>query len=87
MLTLDKQNALNVPVARWVWILQTLPAIVFGLSTRLRGRDRHRGADLRLPGAEVGNGTDISATGDYFAEVGDPGVETTVTEQRPIPCI
>ena len=34
VLTLDKQNALNFQLLGGVWILQTLPAIVFGLFTR-----------------------------------------------------
>ena len=34
MLTLDKQNALNFQLLGGVWILQTLPSIVFGLFTR-----------------------------------------------------
>ena len=34
MLALDKQNALNFQLLGGVWILQTLPAIVFGLFTR-----------------------------------------------------
>src|SRR5918912_1066848 len=33
VLTLDKQNALNFQLLGGVWILQTLPAIVFGLFT------------------------------------------------------
>ena len=34
VLTLDKQNALNFQLLGGIWILQTLPAIVFGLFTR-----------------------------------------------------
>ncbi|MFP5283476.1 MAG: sodium:solute symporter, partial [Actinomycetes bacterium] len=34
VLLLDKQNALNFQLLGGVWILQTLPAIVFGLFTR-----------------------------------------------------
>ena len=34
VLALDKQNALNFQLLGGVWILQTLPAIVFGLFTR-----------------------------------------------------
>jgi solute:Na+ symporter, SSS family len=34
--------------------------------------------------ANVGNGTDITSQGDYFADLGDPGVEARVTEERPI---
>ncbi|HEY5821938.1 MAG TPA: sodium:solute symporter [Propionibacteriaceae bacterium] len=34
VLTLDKQNALNFQLLGGVWILQTLPSIVFGLFTR-----------------------------------------------------
>ena len=34
VLTLDKQNALNFQLLGGLWILQTLPAIVFGLFTR-----------------------------------------------------
>ena len=32
----------------------------------------------------VGNGTDITKGADYFADIGDPGVEATVAEERPI---
>jgi hypothetical protein len=45
-LTLDKQNALNFQLLGGVWILQTLPAIVFGLFTRWF----HRCAADRLGG-------------------------------------
>jgi SSS family solute:Na+ symporter len=34
VLTLDKQNAINFQLLGGIWILQTLPAIVFGLYTR-----------------------------------------------------
>ena len=34
VLTLDRQNAINFQLLGGVWILQTLPAIVFGLFTR-----------------------------------------------------
>ena len=34
VLTLDKQNAINFQLLGGVWILQTFPAIVFGLYTR-----------------------------------------------------
>jgi solute:Na+ symporter, SSS family len=34
VLTLDKQNALNFQLLGGIWILQTFPAIVFGLYTR-----------------------------------------------------
>ena len=34
MLTLDKQNAINFQLLGGIWILQTFPAIVFGLYTR-----------------------------------------------------
>ena len=34
VLTLDKQNALNFQLLGGIWILQTLPSIVFGLFTR-----------------------------------------------------
>src|SRR6185503_7443915 len=34
VLTLDKQNAINFQLLGGIWILQTFPAIVFGLYTR-----------------------------------------------------
>ena len=34
VLLLDKQNALNFQLLGGIWILQTLPSIVFGLFTR-----------------------------------------------------
>ena len=34
VLTLDKQNAINLQLLGGIWILQTLPAVVFGLYTR-----------------------------------------------------
>ena len=34
VLTLDKQNAINFQLLGGIWILQTLPSIVFGLYTR-----------------------------------------------------
>ncbi len=34
VLTMDKQNAINFQLLGGIWILQTLPAIVFGLYTR-----------------------------------------------------
>ncbi|HWI01844.1 MAG TPA: sodium:solute symporter, partial [Propionibacteriaceae bacterium] len=139
VLLLDRQNALNFQLLGGVWILQTFPAIVFGLFTRWF----HRWALLIgwaagmaygtivaygfctqcttrpfanslavVPGLaragyigltallvnvvvavvltfvfralKVGNGTDITETNDYFADLGDPGVETRVTEERPI---
>ena len=33
---------------------------------------------------KLGNGTDITRQADYFADIGDPGVETQVSEDRPI---
>ncbi|HEY0240477.1 MAG TPA: sodium:solute symporter [Friedmanniella sp.] len=139
VLTLDKQNALNFQLLGGLWILQTLPAIVFGLFTRWF----HRWALLAgwavgmvygtvvayggctacttrpfanslaiVPGlgdagyigitalalnvfvtvvltailnaARVSNGTDITSQSDYFADLGDPEVQPTVTEAAPI---
>ena len=34
VLTLDKQNAINFQLLGGIWVLQTFPAIVFGLYTR-----------------------------------------------------
>jgi len=139
VLTLDKQNALNFQLLGGLWILQTLPAIVFGLFTRWFHRwallagwavgmiygtvvayggctacsTRPFGNSLALvPGlgdagyigitalalnifvavvlsavlraARVSNGTDITSQSDYFADLGDPAVESTVSEHRPI---
>jgi SSS family solute:Na+ symporter len=139
VLTLDKQNALNFQLLGGVWILQTLPAIVFGLFTRWFHRwalligwaagmvygtvvaygfctactTRPFGNSLAVvPGLEragyigltalavnlvvlvaltavfralkVHNGTDITRPADYFADLGDPQVQATVSEDRPI---
>jgi hypothetical protein len=35
-------------------------------------------------GLKVNNGTDITRTSDYFADIGDPRVEATVSEEKPI---
>ncbi len=139
VLTLDKQNALNFQLLGGIWILQTLPSIVFGLFTRWF----HRWALLAgwaagmlygtitafggctacstrpfanslavVPGLgnagyigltslalnivvtvvltavlnamKVNNGTDLTQQADYFADIGDPGVQQVVTEERPI---
>jgi SSS family solute:Na+ symporter len=139
VLTLDKQNALNFQLLGGVWILQTLPSIVFGLFTRWF----HRWALLAgwavgmvygtvtayggctacqtrpfanslavVPGLgdagyigltafalnvivlvvvtavlralKVNNGTDLTQQSDYFADIGDPGVEPVVLETKPI---
>ena len=139
VLTLDKQNALNFQLLGGLWILQTLPAIVFGLFTRWFHRwallagwavgmiygtfvayggctacsTRPFANSLALvPGfgdagyigitalalnvfvavvlsavlraARVPNGTDITSQSDYFADLGDPAVEASVSEHRPI---
>jgi solute:Na+ symporter, SSS family len=34
--------------------------------------------------AKVNNGTDITSHEDYFADIGDPGVQPRVTEEKPI---
>ena len=34
VLTMDKQNAINFQLLGGIWILQTLPSVVFGLYTR-----------------------------------------------------
>ena len=139
VLTLDKQNALNFQLLGGVWILQTLPSIVFGLFTRWFHRwalligwavgmtygtvvaygfctactTRSFGNSLAVVplleragyigltafvinvlvtvlltlvfrALKVGNGTDITKGSDYFADIGDPGVEATVAEEKPI---
>jgi SSS family solute:Na+ symporter len=139
VLTLDNQNALNFQLLGGVWILQTLPAIVFGLFTRWFHRwalligwavgmvygtviaygfctactARPFGNSLAVVpllgdagyigltalaanvivavvltaafrAAKVGNGTDITSQADYFADVGDPGVQARVSEEKPI---
>jgi solute:Na+ symporter, SSS family len=33
---------------------------------------------------KVGNGTDITKESDYFADIGDPGVQARVSEEKPI---
>ena len=139
VLTLDRQDALNFQLLGGVWILQTLPSIVFGLFTRWF----HRWALLigwaagmiygtvtaygfctacstrpfanslavvpvlekagyigltafvvnllvtialtaLFRALKLGNGTDITRQADYFADVGDPGVEPRVSEHDPI---
>ncbi|SEQ29561.1 monocarboxylate uptake permease MctP [Microlunatus flavus] len=139
VLTLDKQNALNFQLLGGLWILQTLPAIVFGLFTRWFHRwallagwavgmiygtvvayggctactTRPFGNSLAkvpllgdvgyigltalalnvvvavvlsalLNAARVSNGTDITVQSDYFADLGDPKVESVVDAHRPI---
>jgi SSS family solute:Na+ symporter len=139
VLTLDKQNALNFQLLGGVWILQTLPAVVFGLFTRWFHRwalligwaagmtygtvvaygfctactTRPFGNSLAVVpwleragyigltalvvnvvvtvaltavfrGLKVDNGTDITQTSDYFADIGDPRVEAIVSEEKPI---
>jgi SSS family solute:Na+ symporter len=139
VLLLDKQNALNFQLLGGVWILQTLPSIVFGLFTRWFHRwallagwavgmlygtitayggctactTRPFGNSLAVvPGLEragyigltalvinvavavlltvafralkVNNGTDITTQFDYFADIGDPRVQATVSEESPI---
>ena len=37
-----------------------------------------------LRALKVGNGTDITVQSDYFADVGDPGVQRTVDESQPV---
>jgi solute:Na+ symporter, SSS family len=39
---------------------------------------------LVLRALKVGNGTDITVQSDYFADVGDPGVQRTVDESQPV---
>ncbi len=139
VLTLDKQNALNFQLLGGVWILQTLPSIVFGLFTRwfhrwallagwavgmIYGTTTAYGSCTQcssrpfanslavvpglgdagyigltafvlnvvvvvvltavLRGLKVGNGTDITVQADYFADLGDPGVEAEVAEHKPV---
>ena len=140
VLTLDKQNALNFQLLGGVWILQTLPSIVFGLFTRwfhrwalligwaagmiygtvtaygfctacttrpfgnslavvpvletgrvhradrVRGQPRGHGrADRRLPGPQASATAPTSPRqADYFADIGDPGVEPAISEDRPV---
>jgi len=139
VLMLDKQNALNFQLLGGVWILQTLPAIVFGLFTRwfhrwalligwavgmtygtvvaygfctlcstrpfanalavtpLIERAGYIGLTafvvnvvvavlltLVFRALKVGNGTDITQTDDYFADLGDPDVAARVAVDKPI---
>jgi SSS family solute:Na+ symporter len=139
VLFLDRQNALNFQLLGGVWILQTLPSIVFGLFTRwfhrwalfagwaagmiygtvvaygsctlcatrpfanalavvpLLGKAGYIGLTafvvnvlvavvltLILRAAKVSNGTDLTAQSDYFADLGDPGVQRTVEESQPM---
>ena len=139
VLTLDKQNALNFQLLGGVWILQTLPSIVFGLFTRwfhrwallagwaagmiygtvvaygyctacttrsfgnslaivpMLGRAGYIGLTafaINLVVAivltavfraiKLDNGTDITTQSDYFADIGDPGVQPVVAEDKPI---
>ncbi len=139
VLFLDKQNALNFQLLGGVWILQTLPSIVFGLFTRwfhrwallagwavgmiygtavsygfctqctLRpfanslsvvpgiGQAGYIGLTalalnvvvvvaitVVMRGLKVSNGSDLTVPADYFADVGDPGVQRTVDESRPV---
>lgn len=139
VLLLDKQNALNFQLLGGVWILQTLPSLVFGLFTRWFHRwallagwavgmlygtvtayggctacsTRAFGNSLAIvPGLgragyigltalainlvvlvvgtailralKVGNGSDITAQSDYFADVDDPGVVPELDVHEPI---
>jgi SSS family solute:Na+ symporter len=139
VLFLDRQNALNFQLLGGVWILQTLPSIVFGLFTRwfhrwallagwaagmiygtvvaygsctqcatrpfanalavvpLLGKAGYIGLTafvvnvlvavvltLVLRAAKVSNGTDLTVQSDYFADLGEPGVQRTVEESQPI---
>ncbi|HET7475659.1 MAG TPA: sodium:solute symporter [Dermatophilaceae bacterium] len=136
---LDKQNALNFQLLGGVWILQTLPAIVFGLFTRwfhrwallagwvvgmVYGTSTAYGSCTActvrpfanslavVPGLgqagyigltslalnvivavvltfvftamKLSNGTDITAQADYFADIGDPGVERVLDQRTPV---
>jgi SSS family solute:Na+ symporter len=130
VLTLDKQNAINFQLLGGIWILQTFPAIVFGLYTRWFHRwallvgwavgmvygtvaayhvaspaTAHFGGSLAnipvigklgyiamtafvlnlvvaavlsvvLSALKVAPGEDATIRGDYFADAGDPRVET-----------
>src|SRR6478609_7014235 len=139
VLFLDRQNALNFQLLGGVWILQTLPAIVFGLFTKwfhrwalllgwavgmafgtivaygyctlcttrpfgnslavvpFLGRAGYIGltalainilvvvlATLVFRALKVSNGTDITVESDYFADIGDRGVQQTVDESEGI---
>ncbi|WP_375432255.1 monocarboxylate uptake permease MctP [uncultured Friedmanniella sp.] len=139
VLLLDKQNALNFQLLGGVWILQTLPSLVFGLFTRWfhrwallggwavgmiygtvtayggctacttrafgnslaivpgLGRAGYIGltalainlvvlvvATVILRALKVGNGTDVTAQSDYFADVDDPGVVPVLDLHQPI---
>ncbi|WP_375426476.1 monocarboxylate uptake permease MctP [uncultured Friedmanniella sp.] len=139
VLLLDKQNALNFQLLGGIWILQTLPSLVFGLFTRWFHRwallagwavgmlygtltaysgctactTRSFGNSLAIvPGLgkagyigltalalnlvvlvvgtailralKVGNGTDITAQSDYFADVDDPRVEPVLNAHTPV---
>lgn len=69
VLTLDKQNAINFQLLGGIWILQTFPAIVFGLYTRWF----HRWGLLAGWAAGMAYGTVMAynvinpATGNHFA--------------------
>jgi solute:Na+ symporter, SSS family len=69
VLTLDKQNAINFQLLGGIWILQTFPAIVFGLYTRWF----HRWGLLAGWAASMAYGTITAynvinpATGNHFA--------------------
>jgi SSS family solute:Na+ symporter len=139
VLFLDRQNALNFQLLGGVWILQTLPVIVFALFTRwfhrwallagwaagmiygtvvaygyctacttrpfgnslavvpLLGKAGYIGLTafvvnvivavvltVVFRAAKLDNGTDITVQSDYFADVGDPGVQKVVDESEPI---
>ncbi len=139
VLTLDKQNALNFQLLGGVWILQTMPTLVFALYTRWFHRwallagwavgmvygtvtayggctlcsNRPFGNSLAIvPGLgdagyigltafvlnvivlvvvtvvlramKIDNGTDLTQQSDYFADIGDPGVEPVIPETKPI---
>ncbi len=139
VLVLDRQDALNFQLLGGVWILQTLPSIVFGLFTRWFHRWAlligwaagmtygtvvaygfctacstrpfanslavvpvlERAGYIGLTAfvvnivvtvaltavfraLKVGNGSDITRQADYFADIGDPGVEQTISEHRPV---
>lgn len=141
VLFLDRQNALNFQLLGGVWILQTLPAIVFGLFTRwfhrwgllagwaagmiygtvvaygfctqctvrpfanslavvpVLGKAGYIGLTalgvnvlvlvvltLVLRATHTSNGTDITTQSDYFADLGEPGVEP-VPDVEPAPPI
>ncbi|WP_248959152.1 hypothetical protein [Sphaerisporangium perillae] len=71
VLFLDRRFAPEFQLLGGVWIVQTFPAVVFGLYTRWF----HPGALLAGWATGMLSGTLTNSAGDYLADVGDPHVE------------